>query len=191
MKIRQILASLLAAIASGSAGPTPAASSPARIIVHPLYPAEAILVPSGSPVRFRGFDRFGFAYFDGQFVLPGRFTYACSSDCEGPLDERFLRFDLIPDAAVAARLPRWRGRHQDMLVVIVRSDRLLRAIVGPRQRAKLRSGKIDEVRGRIALVVDEFNTGIECDGEVYSARFIAVDRPAMIDKIIPDGEFGC
>ena len=84
---------------------------------------EALIVPADSPVHFRGWNKYGYAQFDGRFVLTGTFMYGCGEgDCEGagPYKESELTLAVVPDAELAARLPNWKIRHNDMMILISR-----------------------------------------------------------------------
>lgn len=169
-------------------------ASPAdRLIPHPDPGTEneALIIPHDSPVKFRRWDKYGYAQFDGSFVLTGTFTYGCVADCEGPVEEEYLRVDVVPDPAMAARLPHWKVRDHDMSIVIVREKRLAKSIASPRQHAALRAGKIQYVRGRVAIAVDDFRTGIECDSANFTARFVAIAEAPKLAPIELNGDYGC
>lgn len=154
-------------------------------------PEEGLIVPPDSPVRFRGFSKYGVAQFDGRFVLTGTVVYGCAIDCGAKPKDRFLRVDVVPDSAVVARLPHWKLRHNDMRIVIDPPERFVRTITTPSQRAALRSGSLGDVRGRISIVVDHFETGIECDSPTFSARFVSTAAQPRFTKIEQNGDYGC
>ena len=133
------------------------------IIPYPGIEAEALIVPASSPVKFRGWDKAsGYAQFQGRFVLSGKFHYGCWSACadyEGPVEEEYIDLRIEPDPAMQARLPHWKKRKADILVVLDREERLAQLIAGPRQHAALRSGRIESIEGRTSVVVDNFQTG--------------------------------
>jgi hypothetical protein len=168
-----------------SAGPTE------QVVPHPEIQGEALIIPQNSPVQFRGFDKYGTARFSGSFVLTGTFTYGCEVDCEGPVKESDLAVNLVPDPEVVARLPHWKIYHQDVMIHISHGSDLARAIATRQQRVALRTGKLSELRGRVAIVVDEFATGIECDSVYYSARFVRIAQPPRIAKAELNGDYGC
>jgi hypothetical protein len=165
------------------------------VVPFPKAANEAVIIPPDSPVKFRGWDRSsGYAQFDGRFVLSGTFTYGCGSTCadyDGPVSDSDLQVQIVPDPKVAAVLPNWKNRHNDMLVLIVDGKSLATAIATPRQHAALRSGKIKDLRGRTAIVVDHFETGIECDTANFRARFAGMVKPPEIAKAEFNGNYGC
>src|SRR5215469_11856922 len=118
-------------------------ASPGPVIIPlPRYPDEAVIIPANSPVKFHGWDKYGYAEFDGRFTLSGTFTYGCWSDCSdynGPVEESDLDVRIVPDPSIAARLPRWRHRKNDMLILITQSRPLRASIASQRQHAALRS----------------------------------------------------
>lgn len=179
------IASLPLALLLVSAAPTD------RVIPHPEVESEALIVPHDSPVKFRRWGKYGYAQFDGRFVLTGAFTYGCEVDCDGPVKEADLAFNVVPDPVLAARLPHWKVDTTDMMVRVGREKRLARAVITPQQRAALLSGKLTNIRGRISIIVDDFQTGIECDSAGYSARFVAIAKAPKIDHVELNGDYGC
>lgn len=186
MSARAALLPLALLLLSASPGPT--------IIPLPGHPDEAIVIPRDSPVKFRRWDKYGYAEFDGRFTLSGAFTYGCWSNCadyNGPVRESDLDVRIAPDASIAARLPRWQHRKNDMLVLIKRSGQLAAMIASPRQHTALRSGKLEYLRGRATIVVDQFQTGIECDSTNFRARFVAMARKPRLASARLNGDYGC
>jgi hypothetical protein len=167
------------------------ATSSARVIPLPKGEGEALVVPVNSPVRFRGFGRYDVARFAGRFVLTGTFIYGCEIECEPPLqaDEVFVR--IVPDAASAGVLPRWKFRNGNMRIYLVGGERLAQAIVTPREKAALLAGKVEDVRKQVAFVVDDYSAGIECDSASYSARYVALAKPVRLASAKVEGDFGC
>jgi len=183
--VRVLPAPLALLLGSAVSGPT--------VIPHPEAKGEALIVPADSPVHFRGWDKYGYAQFDGRFVLTGTFVYGCGGNCadyEGPITEGDLQVRVAPDPAVAARLPNWKIRHSDMVILITRATDLVRMFATPRQHAALRAGKIKDLRGRLSIVVDHFRAGIECDAPSFDARFVRVVKAPKVasGKL---GEYGC
>jgi hypothetical protein len=167
-----------------------------QVIRLPGDTEEALIVPAGSPVKFSYFDGYGVAHFSGRFILTGTFTYGCV-DCEpgAPIDppakESDITLAIVPDAALSARLPRWKVHKQDVMIDVRRATVLRRAIANRRQRADLFSGKLDAVRGRVAITVEDFQTDIECDSAEYWANFVSVVRPPKYARVRLDGNYGC
>ena len=173
-------------LVSATVGPT--------IIPLPGDPDEAVIVPRDSPVKFRGWDKYGYAEFEGRFTLSGTFTYGCWSNCaddNGPVEESDLDVRIVPDPSIGERLPHWRHRKNDMLILITRSRRLAASIASPRQHAALRSGKLEHLRGQTTIVVEQFETGLECDSANFRARFVAIAKAAKLASAGFDGDYGC
>jgi hypothetical protein len=171
----------------------PAGAAPGdKVYPHPGG-GPALIVPAGSPVRFTGFDKNGVANFSGRFVLSGNFTYGCRLDCDTvPIDPNALELNLLPDPDLAKRLPHWDGRGNEMVVEVDRISGLRAKVASPDQIAKILSGKIQEVRGRIAIVVDHYVADFGCDySPYYAARFVSVAKPAKLAQIEINGDFGC
>jgi hypothetical protein len=167
------------------------ATPQARVIPLANGEGEALVVPANSPVRFSGFGKYDVARFRGRFVLTGTFVYGCEIECEPPLqsDEVFVR--IVPDAASAAILPRWMIRNGDMRIYLVGGDRLANAIVTRSEKAALLAGKVGDVRRQVAIVVDDYRAGIECDSASYTARYVSLARPAQLASAKMEGDFGC
>ena len=178
----------MAALLVGSA-------TPGQVIPHPHAEGEALIIPPDSPVRFRGFDkRSGYGHFKGRFVLTGTFSYGCGSNCadyEGPLEKSDLHIGIVPDPELAARLPNWKIRNNDMMIFINSDEPLAAAIANPEQRAALLAGKISSLQGRIAIVVDNFQAGLECDSATFTARLVAIAEAPRAAPVELSGDYGC
>lgn len=151
---------------------------------------EGVVVPADSPVKFRHFEHYDTARFSGRFVLEGVFILDCDY-CEPGYKDNQIRLSIVPDPAIAARLPHWKVHDNDIAIVIANAASFLRAVSTPTQRELLLSGKLDEVRGRAAIVVDQYEASLECDSADYSARFVAIAKPPIIAKAELKGNFGC
>jgi hypothetical protein len=152
---------------------------------------EAIVIPAGSPVHFAHYDKDHYARFTGRFVLTGTFVYGCDIECEPPLHQADVYASIVPDRAMAAVLPHWKLRNSDMRIYLDNGERLASQIVSKRERAALLAGKVDSVRKKVSIVVDDFRAGIECDSASYSARFVALAKPVQVATARLDGDYGC
>lgn len=151
---------------------------------------EGLVIPANSPVMFQHFDQYDSAQFRGTFVLEGVFVLDCDF-CEPGYKDNEIRLSIIPDPAIAARLPHWKKHDNDIAIVITNAGSFMRAVSTPDQRRLLLSGKLDEVRGRAAIVVDQYEASLDCDSADYSARFVAIAQPPKIAKVEFKGDFGC
>jgi len=151
---------------------------------------EAMVIPADSPVTFRHFDQYDSALFGGRFVLEGVFVLDCDY-CEPGYKDNEIRLSIIPDPAIAARLPHWKIHDNDIAILITNAGSFMRAVSTPDQRRLLLSGKLDQVRGRAAIVVDQYEASLNCDSADYSAHFVAIARPPKIAKVDFKGDFGC
>ena len=141
-------------------------------------------------MEFRGWHQYGYAEFDGRFVLTGKFALTLTENCERPGTEDCLVLDLEPDPAVAARLPYYRNQSGGW-INIREEGRLVRSIASPRQRAALVAGKIQSLTGRTSIVVDQLSTGIDCESASFWARFVAVGKVPKLARTNFNGGFGC
>jgi hypothetical protein len=185
MNILARIAALPLALILASAVPADA------IIPLPGLDGEAIVVPHDSPVRFRGWGKEDTAHFSGSFVLSGTYSYGCEFCDDWPIKEDELSLKIVPDPALASRLPHWKIRSGDMAIFLKQSEKLNRAIGSPGERRALRSGKLDDIHGRITILVDHFDAAIECDGATYLARFVSVVRRPTVQRDKLDGSYGC
>jgi hypothetical protein len=168
------------------------ASPVGQFIALPDDPHEGIIVPPDSPVQFRNFDQYGRAHFTGKFVLTGTFTYRCNY-CEpgAKVTEDDLELSIVPDPTLLSRLPHWRQHDNDTMVDILQAKRFTHDFTAAADRRALISGKRDEVTGRIAIVVDDFQTGIDCDSANFSAKFVSIAKPVRIAQVQFKGDYGC
>jgi hypothetical protein len=181
---------MAARLALLSLAPMTIGATPAPTFVPLGKYGEGVLVPANSPIMFRQFNEHDSAQFSGRFVLEGVFVLDCDS-CEQGYKDNEIRLSMIPDPAIAARLPHWKVHNNDFAIVITNAASFMRSISTPAQRKLLLSGRLDEVRGRAAIVVDDFEAGLDCDSANYSARFVAIAKPPRIAKIHLKGDFGC
>jgi len=154
-----------------------------------------LVVPTGSPVNFRGFGEYGAVRYQGRFVLTGTFSYGCSIECEGTVPESQLVLIVYPDPAVAALMPRVKMQYGDLqsgsAIYIRQESRLAHAISTREERAALRAGRLPEVQGRIAIVVDDLEVSGECDSVTYSVRFVSLAKVQKFTNAEPAGGAGC
>lgn len=151
---------------------------------------EGIIIPADSPVTFKHFGQYDSAQFSGRFVLEGVFILDCGY-CEPGYNDNQLRLSIVPDPAIAARLPHWKVHDNDIAIVITNAGSFMRSVSTIDQRRLLLAGKLDEVRGRAAIVVDHYEASLDCDSAGYSARFVAIAKPPRLAKIELNGNFGC
>ena len=180
---RPLLALCALALLGTAPGPT--------IYSNPKYKAETLVVPPNSPVQLRRFGKHGTARFSGRFLLTGKFTYGCAIDCDGPAKDAYFRFDVEPDASLAARLPHYPNHKQDILIVVASNSRLVRAMTSARQRARLRSDLRSDVTGRIGILVDHLEISLECDSANYAASFVALAHTPKFAQVAFNGNYGC
>ena len=176
---------LLFALLTLAAAALPAAEYPLSDVE-----GEALIVPASSPVLFKGFEEH-LGRFRGQFELTGTLVYRCSVDCELPIDPRSLTVFVIPDAKLASDLPYWKARRAEIHIYFENDEALANAVIGKAEREALLSGKLADVRKRVALKVDDFRLGIDCDSASYTARFVSLARPPVQIASRAEIDSGC
>jgi hypothetical protein len=125
-------------------------------------------------------------------VLVGRFSYGCEFCDQGDIRQDDLELKIEPDQALRRRLPRWKLRGGgDMAIYVSGSERLERTIGTAIERKALLDGKLPDLHGRIALVVDRYEAAIECDSPSYSAHFVSVAMRPKVARNEQYHDFGC
>jgi hypothetical protein len=153
---------------------------------------EALVIPAASPVQFTGFAKEGTtANFSGGFVLTGTFVYGCLMECTAPLDSNQLEAFVVPDPEFAATLPSWKLRGGVKRIYLWNGDALAGKVVRTEERAALLAGKVADIRRQVAINIEDFAAGIECDSASYTARFIALAKPPEIASAKLDAIQGC
>ena len=125
-------------------------AAPAPTVITPpdaQLVGEALIVPVDSPVKFKKWDKYGYAVFEGRFELTGTFTYGCYVDCQGAVTEDDIRTDFVPDSTVAARLPHWKLRNNDISLVLSNDAGFARTVANPKLHAAIRTGKVPYIQG--------------------------------------------
>jgi hypothetical protein len=170
---------------------SPSADAAPKFVPAPVGGGEGVVIPANSPVEFQRMDKDDVARFSGQFVLSGTFSYGCEIECDPPLKDDRMTLAIVPDAGLAARLPHWKERNTDIKIYLTNEAKLVPAIATAAERSKLRAGKIEYVRGHVAVVVDSFRAAIECDSAAYSARFVKIASAPEKKSVKLSGNYGC
>lgn len=171
-----------------AAGPAFAQGSP-NPASTPLQRAEAevqdgIRIPAGSPLRLASVTRDAetSATFNGRVEISG--TY----EVELYGEEVFA--SLWPDPKSRVLLPHWDGREEADEIYISNPLEFAKAVVSAEELAKLKAGRLPLIRGQATIVADEYETGIECDAQHFSARFVSVMKNVELAGD-PGEEGGC
>ena len=151
---------------------------------------EGVMIPADSELKFGKFDTYDSAHFIGRIVVEGVFVIECW-DCEPGIEGHRLKMSIVPDPQIAARLPRWKKHDNDIVIGLVGAEPLIRAFVSPDQRKLLLSGRLDEIRGRTAIIVDRYTASLDCDSADYSARFVAIAKATKLADTRTNGNYGC
>lgn len=182
--IDRCLALALGALAIAAASP-PAAEYPLADVE-----GETLVIPAASPVKFTGFEEHVSRY-KGQFTLTGTLVYRCDVDCDVPIDPRNFVIFVIPDPAQAQSLPYWKTRRSEIHVYFENDEALAKSVISTAERKSLLSGKTADIRKRVALTVDDFILGIDCDSASYRARFVALAKPPVLVRSRKAIDAGC
>ena len=162
-----------------------------RVVPYPLG-GPALIIPAASPVRFAGFTKDGEARFKGRFELSGTFVYHCEVECEPGMKESDLSLGIMPDPALAKRMPHWKGRGDGLIVDLSATEPLRGRIASPKQIAAMLAGKVPEIRGHISVMATDYSAGYGCDySPYYSARFLSLVKKAELAQNKVEPNFGC
>ncbi len=124
-----------------------------------------IVVPE-SPLRFTYFDSDGKAHFKGRIKLSGTYYYGDANETDGK-----LYFKL--DRETKVRLPHFKGYHVPDLIYFSNDAAFIETVLPekqfetPREIAKY-------ITGRVQIIVDNLETGVECDAPFINVRFVSV-----------------
>jgi hypothetical protein len=133
--------------------------------------ADSIVLPDNSTLRFRAFDTEGTAKFDGAVELSGTYYYG---DTELDDDTKETALYLKPDAVTKARLPHFKTRGFPDFIYLSNSAAFAKAVIA---KASIKKGKV--VSGKIDIMADRAEAGIQCDTPYFNARFVSVAHPPM------------
>lgn len=164
----------------------------------PFGNSDRLIVPTDSPVRFSGFDSKQppmTAAFEGRFLLTGTYYYGDndfndSGDDDPSLYAFLPQAYIIPDDDVATRLPRFAIRNRRQTIFISNPSAFAGAVVSKALARRVRCRHCGDVTGHIAIWVDRFTAGIECDNSVYEVRFLSIYKPARL-ALVPRPSRSC
>jgi hypothetical protein len=177
----------------------PAAAGPPELKSIP-YPntTDSIVIPADSPVHYSGImnkDGENLLTFQGRFLLTGTFYYG-DNDFNDSGDDHPSEyvFDpqayIIPDDNVAARLPRFAIRNGRQTIIISNPTIFANAAISKTEARRVRRRNCGDVTGYIAIWVDQFSAGIDCDAPTYVTRFLSVDKPTTL-ALAPKPDRAC
>lgn len=164
----------------------PAQSKDTNVIT---VPGDAIVIPPGSPLRFRSFGPEHAVEFDGPIALSGTWYYGDNQFND--TDTADPTFYFVPDKASLARLPRFKERGQPGDIFLTNGTDLLNALASKADRMNVEKKGGKYLSGRIDIWVDRFEAGIECDAPYFNAHFLRVARPPMRVALTNMPDEGC
>ncbi|MGN6514885.1 MAG: hypothetical protein ACTHLR_03480 [Rhizomicrobium sp.] len=149
---------------------------------------DALIVPAGSPLHFRSFGAESVGEFDGAIELSGTWYYGNDPLNEGDTGANFY---FVPDDASFARLPRFKQRSQPAYVFLTNAIDLLNAVASKSDQAKAEKKGATYISGKVAIWIDKFEAGIECDAPYFDAHFLRVAQPPSRVALANMPEEGC
>jgi hypothetical protein len=150
--------------------------------------ADSVIVPDGSGLKFAKFDADHQAIFTGKLTLSGTFFYGDSEYNDGPTVDLTLYFQ--PDAASVALLPSLKSRGPAQALFVTNGAPFAKAVLSKQQLAALQKKGAPYATGSARIVVDTVGAGVMCDTASYTARFVALAKPAAAHTA-PSPGFGC
>ena len=159
---------------------------------------DRIAVPANSPIRYAGTrkeDGVPVALFRGKFLLTGTYYYG-DNDFNDSGDEKPSEyvFDpqayIIPDRDIAERLPHFVVRNGRQTIFLTNPVAFAKAAVAERDARRVRCRSCGNATGHIAIWVDRFSAGIDCDAPSYGVRFLSVANPIKT-AIVPKPDRAC
>jgi hypothetical protein len=131
-------------------------------------------------------------FITGRIVVHGTSVINCDSlACEPGVAGQSLHFSLIPDKASIPHLPRWKRHDNDIWIDISNADRFIRSVTTVDERKRLIAGRLPDIRGQAALLLDHYEAGLDCDSANSSARFVGIAQVAKRANLPTDGDYGC
>jgi hypothetical protein len=161
------------------------AASSARAGWEIPFNADRIAVPADSPVHYSGSSKkYGdepVANFPEKFLLTGTYYYGDNDfNDSGDQNPSKYVFDpmayIVPDTAIAARLPHFVKRGGPVFIFLKNPVAFARAVVPDRTARQVRCRTCGVASGHIEVWVDQLSVGIACDNPDYEARFLSVNR---------------
>lgn len=174
-----------------SVGAVEAGKAPIDLLTNPTT-QMVVAVPKGGPLALKKMDMDG-VHFAGRVKLTGEYVYGRESSYvsdTGWRPEPDLHF--VPDAASRALLP---YSHEDGPAYGLRfsnGDAFLGNVLPAGTTAKIKAHKVNSVRGRLTIWVDEYSVSVSCGAAVYTARFIRIESPReVVASKWPAQPIGC
>jgi hypothetical protein len=165
------------------------------------YPdtTDGVVVPADSPIHYSGTkknkDGEDVVTFQGRFLLTGTYYYGDNdfndSGDEHPSEYVFLpQAYIIPDDNVAARLPHFAIQNGRWPIFISNPTTFANAVISKAEARRVRCRTCGDATGHIAIWVDQFSAGKECDAPSYATRFLSVYKLALL-VVAPRPDRGC
>lgn len=95
------------------------------------------------------------------------------------------------DDASFARLPRFKLRSQPAYVFLTNGIDLLNAVASKSDQARAEKKGAKYISGKVAIWIDKFEAGIECDAPYFDAHFLRVAPPPSRVAFANMPEEGC
>lgn len=160
-------------------------SKPSIVLLHAdSEDGEALLIPAATPLQFVGIGK-----EDRKATFSGRFTLTGTYEVSGHGEDAYVR--LWPDKKSRDALPSWRERGGPEEIYLENGWDFAVAVARKPDLARLETDDKHQLRGRISIIADKYETYIECDAAHFTARFVSVVRPNVTIAAVAREDVGC
>ena len=145
---------------------------------------EAILIPAATPLSL-----VGIAKDEAKASFSGRFTLTGAYEISGYGEDAYVM--LWPDRKSREALPYWKQRGRPEAIYLNNGWDFALAVARKPDLVRLETDEKHQVRGRISIIADNYQTYIECDAAHFTARFVSIVRPNATIAAVAREDVGC
>jgi hypothetical protein len=150
------------------------------------FDIDTIVVPAGSPLKFKSFDKDeDTAHFTGRVILSGTYHYGIDE-----LSDDWTVY-LVLDRESRAQLPYWQTRPGDGFIWIENEADFVRAVIPRAMVDALHKKKSGSITGHVSIVAEDYKAAVVCDAPDYSVRFVSLATANVAALNKEPAEFGC
>jgi hypothetical protein len=145
-----------------------------------------------SPLKQTGVIKPDETTFSGKVQIAGTFEVIWEPGSEGY--PGYFRVLLRPDKPSREILPHDAQRGPVREIWLRNTDAALRAFLGPAQRKSLATTRSRHATGHVAVVLNSYRTGVDCDQRGYNALLVSVVRQpidVVTNAPLPEHMDGC
>ncbi len=129
-----------------------------------------LIIPAGSPLRYKSVSPYGDVEFEGKVVVKGTYYFGRSR----ANSRRDFELTFVPSREVYAVLPYFKGYRHLEEIEIANPDDFINAVIPPGKLVELRKKRWGFISGKIDIWIDRFTARVECDAPIDQMRFLSV-----------------